>query len=44
MAGLTERNFCDGTEMKFESPFGDIQQGSAPETPAKSVTPCFSFG
>jgi len=26
--------------MKFTSPLGDIQQAGAPETPAKSVTPC----
>jgi len=29
--------------MKFTSPLGDIQQASAPETPGKSVTPCFCF-
>ena len=26
--------------MKFASPLGDIQQAGAPETVAKSVTPC----
>jgi len=30
--------------MKFTSTLGDIQQAGAPETPAKSVTPCFTFG
>jgi len=30
--------------MKFASPLGDIQQAGAPETVAKSVTPCFTFG
>jgi len=44
MVGLTKRNFCDGTEMKFTSPSGDIQQPGGPETPAKSVTPCFTLG
>jgi len=29
--------------MKFTSPLGDTQQAGAPETPAKSVTPCFTF-
>jgi len=42
--GLTERNFCDGIEMKFASPLGGIQQAGAPETPAKYVAPCFTFG
>jgi len=42
MVGLTERNFCDGIEMMFTSPLGDVQQAGAPETPAKSVT-CFTF-
>jgi len=42
--GLTERDFSDGSEMKFTSPLGDIQQAGAPETVAKSVTPCFTFG
>jgi len=27
--------------MKFTSPLGGIQQVGAPETAAKSVTPCF---
>jgi len=44
MVGLTEKNLCDGIEMKFTSPSGDIQQAGGPETPAKSVTPCFTFG
>jgi len=29
--------------MKFTSPLCDIQQAGAPETPARSVTPCFTF-
>jgi len=29
--------------MKFTSPLRDIQQAGAPETVAKSVTPCFTF-
>jgi len=29
--------------MKFTS-LGDIQQAGVPETPAKSVAPCFTFG
>jgi len=44
MEGLTEKNLCDGIEMKFTSSSGDIQQAGGPETPAKSVTPCFTFG
>jgi len=39
-----QRNFCDGIEMKFTSPLGDIQQAGAPETAAIRVTPCFAFG
>ena len=39
-----QRKFCDGLEIKFSSPLGDIQQAGAPETVAKSVTPCFAFG
>ena len=41
MPDLSERNFCNGLEMKFTSPLGVIQQA---ETAAKSVTPCFTFG
>jgi len=41
MPDLLERNFCDGLEMKFTSPFGEIKQAGASETAAKSVTPCF---
>jgi len=41
---LYQKNFCDGLEMKFTSPLGVIQQAGAPETAAKSVTPCFTFG
>jgi len=44
MPALSERNFCDGLEMKFTSPLDGIQQAGAPETAAKSVTPCFTFG
>jgi len=44
MPDLSERNFCDGLETKFTSQLGGIQQASAPETNAKSVTPCFAFG
>jgi len=33
--------FCDGLEMTFISPLGEIQQIGAPETAAKSSTPCF---
>jgi len=38
MPGLLERNFCDGFEMD------GIQQAGAPETAAKGVDPCFTFG
>jgi len=41
MPQLLERNFCDGLEMKFTSPFGEIKQAGASETAEKSVTPCF---
>jgi len=41
MPGLSERNFCDGLEMKFTSPLSGIQQAGAAQTPAKSVTLCF---
>jgi len=41
--GLTERNFCDGIEMKFTSPMGGILQASVSETAARSVTPCFTL-
>jgi len=30
--------------MKFASPLGAIQQAGAPETAAKNVTPCVTFG
>jgi len=30
--------------MKSTSPSGGIQQAGAPETAAKSFTPCFTFG
>jgi len=43
-AELSERNFCDGLEMKLASPLGWIQQAGASETAAKIVTPCFTFG
>jgi len=35
---------CDGLEIEFTSPLGEIQQAGASETVAKSVTPCFTFG
>jgi len=38
---LSERNFCDGLEIKLTSPLGGIQQTGAPETAVKSVNPCF---
>jgi len=44
MPELSERNFCDGLEMMLTLPVGGIQQAGAPETAAKSVTPCFTFG
>jgi len=44
MPELSETNFCDDREMKFTSPLGGLQQAGAPETAAKSVTPCFTFG
>jgi len=44
MPELSAKNFCDGLEMKFASPLGGIQQAGAPDTAAKSVTPCFTFG
>jgi len=28
--------------MKFASTLGETQQAGAPETPGKSVTPCFT--
>jgi len=34
---LSKRNFCDGLEIKFTSPLGQIQQDGASETPEKSV-------
>jgi len=37
MPEFTEKNFCDGLEMKFASPSDGIQQAGAPETAAKSV-------
>jgi len=39
-----QTNFCHGLEMKFASPSGGIQQAGTPETVAKNVTPCFTFG
>jgi len=44
MPELSERNFRDGLEMMLTLPVGGIQQAGAPETAAKSVTPCFTFG
>jgi len=43
MPELSERNFKDGLEMTFASPLGGMQQAGAPETAAKSVSPCFYF-
>jgi len=42
---ISKRSFCDGLVMKFafSSPQGGIQQAGAPETAAKSITPCFYF-
>jgi len=37
---LSERNFCNGLEMKIISRLGVIQKA---ETAAKNVTPCFTF-
>jgi len=44
MPEFSDKNFCDGLEMKFASPSAGIQQAGAPEIAAKSVTPCFTFG
>jgi len=44
MPEFLSTNFCDGLEMKFASPSVGIQQAGAPETAAKSATPCFTFG
>jgi len=41
---LSERNVCDGLEIKFTSPLGEIQQIGGSETSAKSATPCYTFG
>ena len=43
MPKFSAKNFCDGLEMKSASPSAVIQQAGAPETAAKSVTPCFTF-
>jgi len=43
-AKISETKFCDDLKVKFTSPLGGIQQTGAPETAAKSVTPCFAFG
>ena len=39
-----QKKFFDWLEIKFTSSLGEIQQAGAPETVAKSVTPCFTFG
>jgi len=44
MPELSDTNFRDGLEMKVTSPFSGTQQAGAPETAAKSVTPCFILG
>jgi len=44
MPEFSANNFCVGLKMKFASPSAGIQQAGAPETAAKSVTPCFTFG
>jgi len=41
---LSERNFCDGLEIKFTLPLGGIQQAGAPKIAEKNVTPCFTYG
>ena len=38
---LSEKNFCDGLEIKLASSLGGIYQAYAPETDVKSVTTCF---
>jgi len=43
-ARVIKEEFCDGIEMKFIPPLGRIQQVGAPETAAKSVALCFTFG
>jgi len=40
---LSKRNFCDGLEIKFASPLGQIQRAGASETVQKSVTSCFTL-
>jgi len=40
---LSKRNFCDGLEIKFTSPQGQIQQAGASEAAEKSVIPCFTL-
>jgi len=39
---LSKRNLCDGLEIKFTTPSGQIQRAGAPETVEKSVTPHFT--
>jgi len=41
MPELSERNFCDGLEMKLAIPLVGILQDGAPETAGESATPCF---
>jgi len=43
MPELSERNFCDGFEIKFTSLLSVIQQAGAPETAAKSVNSLIYF-
>jgi len=42
MPEFSANNFCHGLQMKFASPSAGIQQAGAPETAAKSATPCFT--
>jgi len=44
MPEFSAKNFCDGLEMKFASQLDRIQQAGVPETTAKGITPCFTFG
>jgi len=42
-ARVIRGEFCDGLEMKFTSPLGEMQQAGAPETAAESFAPCFTL-
>ena len=41
ICSVSERNFCNGLEIKFAQPPGGMEQADALETDAKSVTPYF---